>query len=198
MLTQKTLAPRLTRRVVRAETVNMEYAKIYIEGGTDGIEVGDVIENLTKNCDLLFEGNNVRNNRARGMLIATKGKVIVKNNYFNTPGIAIFFESDAKYWFEAGSTKDVLITENTFDNCRFTKGNWGKNVIELKPREAFDGENYYHERIEISNNKFLNNGGSLLMADNVAEFIWKNNTVENQGEGKILSFANCGRVDSDM
>ena len=176
----------------------MNYTKLYIEGGTEGIEIGDIIENLTKNCSLLFENNIVRNNRARGMLLATKGKVVVKNNYFNTPGMAIFFESDAKYWFEAGSTRDVLITENTFDNCRFTRGGWGKNVIELKPREAFDGENYYHGRIEISNNKFVNNGGCLLSADNVAEFIWKNNTVENQGECQLLSIENCGKTDCDM
>ena len=198
VLAPKTLIPKCTRKVKSAEKVNMNYTKLYIEGGTDGIEVGDVIEDLTWNCDLLFEGNTVRNNRARGMLIATKGKVEIKNNYFNTPGVAILFESDGKFWFEAGGTKDVRITENIFDNCRFTKGNWGKNVIEMKPREEFDGENYYHKYVEVANNRFTNCGGSLLSADNVERFVWKDNTIEDGTECQLLTFKNCKDVEKDI
>lgn len=132
------------------------------------------------------------------MLIATKGRVEIKNNYFNTPGVAILFESDGKFWFEAGGTNDVRIFDNTFDNCRFTRGNWGKNVIEIKPREAFDGKNYYHKYIEVSDNRFVNCNGSLLSADNVESFVWKNNTLENSACEKPATFKNCGQVDSDI
>ena len=197
VLDPKTLIPKFTRKIKAIQTVNMNYTKLFIEGGTDGIEIGDVFEDLTWNCDLIFENNRVRNNRARGMLIATKGKAIIRNNYFNTPGVAILFESDGKFWFEAGGTQDVRILDNTFDNCRFTKGNWGKNVIEIKPREAFDGENYYHKCIEVSGNKFVGNGGSLLSADNVERFVWKNNSLESCSEDSTLTFRNCGQVDSD-
>ena len=197
VLAPKTLIPKFTRKITAVQTVNMNYTRLFIEGGTDGIEVGDVFEDLTWNCDLIFENNKVRNNRARGMLIATKGKVEIKNNYFNTPGVAILFESDGKFWFEAGGTQDVRILDNTFDNCRFTKGNWGKNVIEIKPRKAFDGENYYHKYIEVSGNKFVGNGGSLLSADNVERFVWKNNSLESCSEDSTLTFRNCGQVDSD-
>ena len=198
VLVPKTLIPRSLRRVARAERVNMNYTKLYIEGGTDGIEVGDVVENLTKNCDLLFENNIVRNNRARGMLIATKGKAVIRNNYFNTPGVAILFESDGKFWFESGGTNNVVISENTFEKCRFTRGNWGKNVIEMKPREAFDGENYYHKYVEVRNNKFVGCGGSLLSADNIEHFVWLDNAVENGAECQLLTFKNCGKVERDM
>ena len=198
VLTPKTLIPKFTRKILATETLNMNYTKLYIEGGTDGIEIGDVFEDLTWNCDLIFENNKVRNNRARGMLIATKGKVEIKNNYFNTPGVAILFESDGKFWFEAGGTNDVRIFGNTFDNCRFTRGNWGKNVIEIKPREAFDGENYYHKYIEVSDNEFINCNGSLLSADNVEKFVWNGNTLTNASEGDLLTFKNCGTIERDI
>ena len=198
VLTPKTLIPHSVRRVSAFERVNMNYTKLYIEGGTEGIQLGDVIENLTKNCDLLFENNVVRNNRARGMLIATKGKAVIRNNRFNTPGVAILFESDGKFWFESGGTNDVLVTENTFENCRFTKGNWGKSVIEMKPREAFDGENYYHKHIEVRNNRFVGCDGSLLSADNVEHFVWCDNTLEDVADCRLLTFKNCGKVESDI
>lgn len=198
VLAPKTLIPKFTRKITSCETVNMNYTKLYIEGGTDGIEIGDVFEDLTWNCDLIFENNKVRNNRARGMLIATKGKVEIRNNYFNTPGVAILFESDGKYWFEAGGTNKVYITNNKFDNCCFTKGNWGKNVIEIKPREEFDGKNYYHKYIKVTHNEFTNCKGSLLSADNVENFVWNGNTVKNTTKADLLTFKNCGQIDSDM
>ena len=197
VLKPKTLIPKFTKKVTTVETVNNNYTKVYVEGGTEGIDIGDVLEDLTWNCDLVFENNFIRNNRARGMLIATKGKVEIKNNFFNTPGVALLFESDGKFWFESGGTKDVRIVGNLFDNCCFTRGNWGRNVIEMKPREDFDGENYYHGYIEVSGNRFINNKHGLVSADNVERFVWKNNVIENQADCQLFSFKNCGIVEND-
>lgn len=196
-LNPKTLIPNGTYAIGDVEVINMNYTKIYIQGGTKAINIGDVVEDLTWSCDLVFENNRVFNNRARGLLIAAKGKVQIKNNYFNTPGVAILFESDGQYWFESGGTTDVCIENNTFDHCRYSVG-WGKNVIEVKPREEFHKGEYYHKKICITKNRFLNNDNSLLYADNIEQIIVKDNLVKNQMTEPLVTFVNCGNIESDM
>ena len=198
VLNQKNLIPAGEYEIERVEVVNMEYTKLYIKGGTADIPVGYVVEDLTWVSDLLFENNRVVNNRARGILIGSKGKTVVRNNYFNTPGVAILFESDGQYWFESGGTTDVEITGNVFDHCKYTLTSWGSNVIEVKPREEFLGDQYYHNRIRITNNVFRNNPAPLLYADNIREVVFRDNKVENHGCGKTVQFVNCGQVDTDM
>ena len=193
----KTLIPTQKCVIDKVEEVNMNYTKLYLNGGTEGIEIGQDVEDLTWSCDLIFENNYVVNNRARGILIAAKGKVTIKNNYFNTPGVAILFESDGEKWFESGGTTYVDIEDNTFDNCRYTKGNWGNNVIEVKPREQVEEGKYYHEYINISNNKFINCDGSLLYADNIKKIVFKDNITETAMKATKASFINCGEIIKD-
>ena len=198
VLHPKTLIPKFNKTVKHAEIVNMNYTKLYFDDGCDGIEVGDVLEDITWNCDLIFENNIVKNNRARGMLIATKGKAEIIGNTFNTPGVAILFESDGKYWFEAGGTNEVIIRDNTFDNCVFTQGCWGCCIIAINPREAFDGKNYYHKYIQVTNNRFVNNNNGYLSAHNVERFVFKDNVIENTYEDPYIRFTDCGIVESDL
>lgn len=197
VLNPKTLITNGTFTISNAEVINMNYTKIYIQEGTEQINIGDVVEDLTWSCDLLFENNRVFNNRARGLLIAAKGKVTIRNNYFNTPGVAILFESDGQYWFESGGTNDVCISDNHFDNCRYSVG-WGNHVIEVKPREEFNDGEYYHQKVEIANNKFTNNTTCLLYADNIAHLIFKNNNIQNQSSDSLVKLANCGEIDCDV
>jgi hypothetical protein len=89
----------------------------------------------------------------------------------------------------------VRILDNIFDNCNFTQVYWDRSVIVMQPREAFDGKNYYHKYIEVAGNKFINNRGSLLSADNVERFVWKDNLLENS-ECR-LEFKNCGQIERD-
>ena len=192
VLNPKTLIPNGKYRISDVEVVNLNYTKLYIDGGTKDIKVGDDVEDLTWSCDLLFENNRVVNNRARGMLIAAKGEVEIKNNYFNTPGVAILFESDGEKWYESGGTTNVKIENNVFDNCEYTKGNWGSHVIEVKPREEFNDGEYYHKRIRIIENEFKNCGVPLLYADNIEIVEFMNNKINNSNEKRI--FKNCGLI----
>lgn len=178
--------------VKKAEVINDQYTKLYLNESTDNIRVCDVTEDLTQNCDLVFENNRVLNNRGRGMLIAAKGKIRIKNNYFNTPGASILFESDGKKWYESGGTCDVVISGNVFNSCLYGNcENWGSAVIDMRPREKFDGQHYYHSKIEIINNKFYDNKKPLLYADNAKTVIFNDNIIENQ-ETKSVIYQNCG------
>ncbi|MDP4133370.1 MAG: right-handed parallel beta-helix repeat-containing protein [Bacillota bacterium] len=197
VLNPKTLIPYGKYTIKDVEVINIDYTKIYVEGGTEGIIEGDDIEDITWVCDLKFTNNIVRNNRARGILIAAGGNVFIDHNYFSTPGTAILFESDGQYWFESGGTNHVAIENNTFENCKLCNIGWGTAVIEVKPREEFDGEHYYHKYIQVTNNTFKSNNARLVLADNIEKFVFKDNIIEKQqyGIGKIL---NCGEVDTDF
>ena len=71
------------------------------------IRPGQVVENISHNVALTFRHNIVRCNRARGMLIASRGRTVIEDCDFHTSGAAILFEANGEYWFESGGTQDV-------------------------------------------------------------------------------------------
>ncbi len=79
--------------------------------------------------DVLIRDCVMRNNRARGALISTLGKVRIEHNTFHTPGSAIRISGDARNWFESGPVEDVEICHNTFDNCNY--GVWGQALFDI-------------------------------------------------------------------
>ena len=191
------LIPNGEYEITDVEVINQNVTRLSVKGGTEGITVGDLVEDLTWSCDLLFENNRVYDNRARGMLIAAKGKVLVRNNHFHSPGMAILFESDGKYWFESGGTRHVEILDNVFEDCKFSVG-WGRYVIQFKPREEREEGKFYHRYVRIANNRFVNNSAPLLYADNIADLVFENNAIEGQKTEELVSFRNCGTVRSDV
>lgn len=96
----------------------------------------------------------MRNNRARGILVNSRGKTLIEDNYFHTPGSAILFEGDATFWFEQAGVRDCVIRGNTFDRCNY--GVWGKAVIEVGAgiKEAERADNDYNQNIVIEDNLF--------------------------------------------
>ncbi len=134
------LIPYTQITVKEIDYINDEVSKITFEEDIANVSIGDDLENITKSADLIFRNNVVRDNRARGMLIASKGKTIIENNYFHTSGCAILFESDGQYWFESGGTTDVTIKNNVFDRCKH--GTWGSAVIEFAKREKIEENKY--------------------------------------------------------
>lgn len=126
------LLPYFKCKVVDVKVLNNDCTVLYLDTGTENIRLYDVIEDVTRCPSVIFENNRVAFNRARGMLLASRGKTIIKNNYFNTPGCAILFESNGTFWYEGGFVKDVVIENNVFDNCCYTE--WGNEVISVCKR----------------------------------------------------------------
>ena len=83
-----------------------------------GASEGDVIEDITMCPDLIFANNVMTRIITRGLLITTRGKVIVENNKFiSTSMNSILFSDDAKNWYESGRVTDVIIKKNIFEHC---------------------------------------------------------------------------------
>ena len=165
--------------VKSVERLNKEYTAVVFSGLLPAdLEIGDALAEIRDYPAVTIANNVIRNNRARGMLLNCRGKTLVENNYFHTPGAAILFEGDSFFWFEQGGVRDCLIRNNTFDNCLF--GVWGKAVIDVKAGIREDKEtSRYNRNVRITDNTFrVFDQSTLLNAYCVDGLTWRENTVE--------------------
>ena len=169
--------------VKSAELINNDYVRLSFEESVC-VPTGFVMENLTRQADLIMTGCTVRSNRARGMLLATKGKTVIENNYFNSTGCAILFECDGSNWYESGSVRDAVIRRNTFEDCCYC--DWGNDVICIAPRKKEAEGKYYHGRIEVSGNAFATGGKNILYANNVTDLIVRDNKITDGNPGGVV------------
>lgn len=161
--------------------------KEYVEVGLDKPVSAEVKEGFsvarTDCCpDVLIKGCTIRSNRARGLLIGSRGKVEIDSNYFHVAGSSIYFEGDASYWFEQSGVRDVEITRNLFDNCQYGCPGWGKASICVgsgiyRNRD----ESRYHHNIKVHDNLFRNFDPRIVNLYCVDGFDFYDNTFE---EGK--------------
>lgn len=120
----------------------------------DSLRVKDVIAGDDEYPDVTISNCRFSSNRARGLLLGSRGKIVVENCYFHNPGAAILFEGDARFWFEQAGVRDVTIRNNTFDNCHF--GIWGRAIIDVGTGldEKYLSTCRYNRNILIENNTF--------------------------------------------
>lgn len=175
---KESLIPFDTVRVNSVKRINQDCTVLYIDRQTDKIQAGNVIEDITRCPQVIFENNSVSFNRARGILLASRGKTIIRNNYFNTPGAAVLFESSGSKWYESGPTRDVVIENNIFYDCCYTE--WGDTVIKICEREKQTDKKYYHGKITVKDNVFKKCNCELVEVHNTRDFVYENNKIENE------------------
>lgn len=138
------------------------------------------IENLTWTPSVIFRGNTIRNNRARGSLFSTHHKVLVENNlYDHTHGSAILIAGDANGWFETGPVMDILIRRNRFINALTANYQFTNAIISIDPEipDLKDQTKYYHHNIRIEDNYFDTFDRPLVYAKSVDGLTFKDNTI---------------------
>lgn len=187
VLNPLTLIPYHEFTVEAVEVINTECVRIKVSGGTENINVNDVTDNISLYPAVLIENCRFLNNRARGMLIGSREKVIIRNNYFHSSGTAIKLESDGRYWFESGGVKDILIENNIFDNCKYViRHGWGEYVIDVESRPVTESERFFHGKMIVRNNDFSTCRGKLVHADNMECFIFENNKTSKFSDKKVV------------
>ena len=148
------------------DRINKEYTIVETEKPLPkDIQPGDCVADADANtADVLIKNCVIRSNRARGILLGSRGKITVEGNTFHVPGSAILFEGDARFWFEQAGVCGAVIRGNTFDNCNF--GVWGKGYIEVKSGIAddFKKTTRYNKNITIENNLFRVFGSAPLLS----------------------------------
>ena len=153
------------------------------------------IENLTWTPEVIFAGNTIRNNRARGSLFSTPCKTIVENNLFDhTSGTAILLCGDCNGWFETGACRNVIIRKNRFINALTNMFQFTNAIISIYP-EIPDLEQqlkYFHGGKEggilIENNEFDTFDAPILYAKSVDGLIFRNNIIKKNTAYKPFHF----------
>jgi len=106
-----------------------------------------VVENITWIPDVRITNNFFSRIPTRGILVTTRGKVLIEQNtFYGMQMSAILIADDALSWYESGMVKDVTIRNNKFIEC-------GSPVIYIEPENKVH-KGAVHQNISIENNKF--------------------------------------------
>ena len=138
------------------------------------------IENLTWTPEVIFSGNTIRNNRARGALFSTPRKVIVEDNIFDhTSGTAILLCGDCNGWYETGACRDVTIRRNRFVNALTSMYQFTNAVISIYPEipQLDNQQQFFHSGIRIYDNVFDSFDLPLLYAKSVNGLEFRDNII---------------------
>lgn len=181
-----TLAESGRTKITSSKLLNEYDIELGVES-TENAKIGNVVENITMCPDVCFENNTANLIITRGLLLTTRGRVIVKNNHFTSTTMSgILLSNDANSWYESGPCKDVTIQGNVFDYC-------GDTPILIKP-ENLSHTAYIHENIKILDNEFRAYNGPCVKAKSSKNILIKGNKYANDNH---ISQTNCENVDCE-
>ena len=179
IVNHKTMMTYAYRTVKEVRSINSEFAEItFTEDLPEEIQIKDAIACEDQYPDVLIKGCHFANNRARGLLIGSRGEVIIEDNYFHVPGAAVLFEGDGSYWYEQSGVRNVQIRNNVFDNCLYGCKSWGDAHIAYNSRIAEQENSRYHKNIVIENNTFRTFDPRILYLCCFDGITYRNNKIE--------------------
>lgn len=174
--------------ITSVRRLNNQYSRItFKKPMISATKVGDAIASTTEYPEVLIKNCKIGKNRARGILLGSRGKIVIENNTFHTPGTAILLEGDARTGAEQAGVRDLTIRNNTFDNCNFSPGPWGTAAIQVwagiseNKRET----SRYNRNILIENNLFRVFTPRILNMYCVDGLTYRNNKIEKTSDYKI-------------
>ncbi len=172
-----------TYREMPAQSVrrlNDEFTDVAFESPLpDELKTGDVVASVDTHPDVVIRDCTFQKNRARGLLLGSRGKIVIENNVFHTAGAALLMDGDARFWFEQGGVRDLIVRNNRFEDCNY--GVWGEATIQIgdgtSPTEAIQSR--YNRNITIEENLFRMFSKSLIIsANSVDGLAFRQNRVE--------------------
>jgi len=174
-------AARYTIRAI--ESVDQTVKKFTLDRPVIDHAEGDLIENLTANCDVMIE-NCVFGKANSHLRLQSRGKFEIRNCETELP---LLLSGDASFWFESGPVTDL-----TVENCRFV-GEHAKIDIrsEVFPTEK---EPYYHRNLKFLNNEF--DVGEPICGGYADGIVFRGNR-NRAGAPMKLILTNCGSVDAE-
>jgi hypothetical protein len=190
--------------VTAVERLNSECTLVETEQPLPaGVVLGDCVSDADANtAEVLIRNCVLRGNRARGLLLGSRGKIVIQGNRFHVPGASILFEGDARFWYEQAGVRDVVIRGNTFDNCNY--GVWGNSVIQVGAgiAEEHRKTSRYNRNIVIEDNLFrVFSPLPLLSIYSVDGLTFRGNRLERTDaypstgtSGKLLEITDSDRV----
>ncbi|HEX7366476.1 MAG TPA: right-handed parallel beta-helix repeat-containing protein, partial [Pelobium sp.] len=166
------------------ERINKEYTRVtFKEPIFKDVKVGDVIASSQAYPEVLMKNCRVLKNRARGILLGSRAKTVIENNYFHTQCPAINLEGDGRFWFEQAGVRDLTIRNNMFDNCNYSLM-LGLGVITASSgiEESSKEISRYNRNILIEGNTFKLVTPNILKMYSVDNLVYKNNKAIKSNE----------------
>jgi hypothetical protein len=161
------------------ERLNKEFSRVTFAAPLPAELVpGDSLASVEAYPEVRLERCTIRNNRARGILLGSRAKMVIEDNLFHTPGAAILFEGDARFWYEQAGVRDVVIRKNRFINCNY--GVWGNACIQVGSgiEKNCRATSRYNRGIVIEDNLFRGFDPRLLNLYCVDGLTFRNNKIE--------------------
>ncbi len=174
----RTLENGPTAKVTAVDVEDERTIVVSLDREVEGYGAGDAVENADWQPEVEFNGNVVRNNRARAALFTTSGRVVARGNTFDhVSGSAILFAGDASNWYESGACNDVEISGNRFIDCLTSPYQFCNAVITVAPSvpDLEAQKTPYHRNIRIFGNVFDSPGAKLWDAVSVEGVTWRDN-----------------------
>lgn len=190
LIRSKTLLPYAKNKILQVRKLNDKDFELVVEKSLPkDIQPNDVVENTTWTANLEVRNTFITHIPTRGILVSTRGKVLIeKNELQKTRMSGILISDDANSWFESGYVRDVTIRNNQFLEC-------GEPVINIHPENAESVENKpVHKNIQICNNFIKLQNDLLLSAKSTENIKLYNNIVEGRKATRIedlTKWLNC-------
>lgn len=168
----------------------------------EGVKKNMVVAADEEYPEVLIKGCRMYGNRARGLLLGSRGKTVIEDNWFHIPGAAILFEGDGNFWFEQSGVRDVTIRNNVFENGNYGYSTWGAACIAVGSRiPDQSGDVCYHRNIIVEDNIFRVFDPRILNLYSVDGLVYRNNTIEmtdaypyNGKEKENFVYRNCRNI----
>ena len=143
----------------------------------DSVKKGDVIAAEGDYPEVHIKGCYFGGNRARGLLLGSRARMLIEDNEFRTPGTALLLEGDGRYWFEQAGVRNVIIRHNTFNNCNF--GIWNRGTIGTGSgiERQYYSQSFYNRNLLIEDNTFLIHRSPILYLYSVDGITFRNNRI---------------------
>lgn len=142
-----------------------------------------VCENITYTPEVYIKNNKFKNVFTRMILVTTRKKVIIEDNYFDASSMPqIFLSNDSDEWYESGPIRDITIRNNTF-NVRTLGRTWWKYSPAIYIHPVTKGasfpsyENPIHKNILIEDNTFYLESDGVIRAESVESLTFRNNKI---------------------
>lgn len=143
------------RTVRSVRRLNKVYTEVtFTEPLPEGVKKHHLVAADEEYPDVLIKGCRMRGNRARGLLLGSRGRTVIEDCYFHIAGAAILFEGDGNFWYEQSGVRDVTIRNNIFENGNYGSLNWGNACIAVGSGIPNRETSRYHRNIRVEGNTF--------------------------------------------
>lgn len=161
------------------------------EAVPSGIKPEDVVENISWTPAVSIRHNVISRIPTRGILVTTRGKVVIEDNQFiNTNMNSVLVSDDAESWYESGRVLDLTIQRNTFTKC-------GAPIINIHPENKEQGATAVHRNIKIQQNSFETDRFPVVSAKSTAGLLVTDNKIITNtevAESALVQSKDCTAV----